>query len=376
MGYREDCKMNTHWKIPLVHLQREYASLGNRLQLAITQVLESGTFIQGSHLSLFEQEFSEYIRVNHCIGVNSGSDALYISLWALGVGPGDEVITVTNSFIASADAIVRCGARPVFVDVEKDTYCMDSKKIEKCITPRTKVILPVHLHGKAAKMEEIVEVAEKHSLWVVEDACQSHGAEINGRRTGSIGTIGCFSFYPTKNIGCYGDGGAITTNSTELSQRCRMFRDYGRVGRYTHAVMGINSRLDEIQAAVLRIKLEYLDKWNERRRTIAMRYKEGLERTDLVIPIEESHLGHVFHNFVIRHKKRDEIKEKLSWKGIESAIHYPIPIHKQLSYQPYRNIWLPVSERTCNEILSLPVNPFLTDNETDIVIDQVKQCLS
>jgi len=368
--------MNTHWRIPLVHLQREYASLENRLHLAISRVLESGTFIQGSQLSQFEQEFSEYIRVNHCIGVNSGSDALYTSLWALGVGPGDEVITVPNSFIASADAIVRCGARPVFVDVEEDTYCMDSEKIEKCITPQTKVILPVHLHGKAAKMEEIVEVAEKHSLWVVEDACQSHGADINGRRTGSIGTIGCFSFYPTKNIGCYGDGGAITTNSTELSQRCRMFRDYGRVGRYTHAVTGINSRLDEIHAAVLRIKLEYLDKWNERRRTIAMRYNEGLERTGLVVPTGEYHMGHVFHNFVIRHKKRDEIKEKLSWKGIESAIHYPVPIHKQLSYQPYRNTRLPVSERTCNEILSLPVNPFLTDNETDIVIDQVKQCLS
>ncbi|OPX69204.1 MAG: Aspartate aminotransferase [Methanoregulaceae archaeon PtaB.Bin009] len=368
--------MNTHWRIPMAHLQREYGSLGNRLQLAIFQVLESGTFIQGSQLGLFEQEFSEYIGVNHCIGVNSGSDALYLSLCALGVGPGDEVITVPNSFIASADAIVRCGARPVFVDVEKDSYCMDFEWIEKHITSRTKVILPVHLHGKTAKMEEIVEIAENHSLWIVEDACQSHGADINGRRTGSIGTLGCFSFYPTKNIGCYGDGGAITTNSADLCQRCRIYRDYGRVDRYSHAVTGINSRLDEIQAAVLRIKLEYLDKWNERRRTIAMRYIEGLERTDLVLPAEGSQKGHVFHNFVIRHKKRDEIKEKLSGKGIESAIHYPIPIHLQSSYQSYRNTRLPVSERICNEILSLPVNPWLTDDETDIVIDQVKQCLS
>lgn len=368
--------MNSHWRIPLVHLQREYASLGDRLEPAIIRVLESGTFIQGCQLDQFEKEFSKYIGVNHCIGVNSGFDALYVSLWALGVGPGDEVITVPNSFIASSDAIVRCGARPVFVDVEEDSYCMDSQKIENRITPRTKAILPVHLHGQAAKIKEIIEVAEQHSLWVVEDACQSHGADVNGRKTGSIGTIGCFSFYPTKNIGCYGDGGAITTNSPELSQRCRMFRDYGRVGRYSHAVTGINSRLDEIQAAVLRVKLEYLDKWNERRRTISMRYREGLERTDLVLPIGESLRRHVFHNFVIRHKKRDGIKEKLSGEGIESAIHYPVPIHMQPSYQPYGNIRLPVSESVCNEILSLPMNPWLTDGETDIVMDQVKLCLS
>jgi len=326
-------------------------------------------------LDQFEKEFSEYIGVNYCIGVNSGSDAIYISLRVIGVGPGDEVITVANSFIASADAIVRCGARPIFVDIEKDCYCIDSQKIEEHITPRTKAILPVHIHGKAADMEEINEVAEKYSLWVVEDACQSHGSDVNGRKTGSIGNLGCFSFYPTKNIGCYGDGGAITTNSPELSERCRMFRDYGRVGRYSHAVTGINSRLDEIQAAVLRVKLEYLDKWNERRRTISMRYREGFERTDLVLPIQESQRGHVFHNFVIRHKKRDVIKEKLSGEGIESAIHYPVPIHMQPSYQPYRNIRLRVSESVCNEILSLPMNPWLTDSEIDTVIDQVKLCL-
>lgn len=362
--------------IPFANLKREYAEIREEITQAIYRVLESGQFISGEEVEKFEEEFSRYVGVKYGIGVNSGSDALFLALKALGIGNGDEVITVSHTFISTVDAIVRNGAKPVFVDIEPDTYCMDVTKIEEKITDKTRAILPVHLYGHPANMDPIMELAEKYNLYVIEDACQAHGAEYKDKKVGSIGDIGCFSFYPTKNLGAYGDGGIVVTNSKELAEKLRMLRNYGQPRKYYHDFIGVNSRLDEIQAAILRVKLKHLDEWNERRRNIARLYNEFLEDSEMVIPIEKEYAKHVYHLYVVRHKDRDIIQKWLQENGIQTQIHYPIPVHKQKAYLNLGyNTYLPVTEKICNEILSLPMHPWLNEDEVSNVAEVIKKCL-
>ena len=362
--------------IPFVDLKREYAEIGEEMTQAIERVVQSGWFILGEEVKKFEEEFSKYIGTKYGIGVNSGSDALFLALKALGIGKDYEVITVSHTFISTVDAIARNGAKPVFVDIDPDTYCIDVTKVEKKITNKTRAILPVHLYGHSADMEPITEIAEKYNLSVIEDACQAHGAEYKGEKVGSIGDIGCFSFYPTKNLGAYGDGGMVVTNSEELADKLRTFRNYGQPQKYYHDFVGVNSRLDEIHAAILRIKLKHLDEWNERRRKIAKLYNKLLEDSEIVTPIEKEHAKHVYHLYVVRCKDRNKLQQYLSMGRIQTRVHYPIPVHKQKAYLKLGyTANLPVTERICSEILSLPMHPFLHEDEIPSVVECVKNAI-
>ncbi|AIY90176.1 hypothetical protein GACE_1132 [Geoglobus acetivorans] len=284
-----------------------------------------------------------------------------MAIKALGIGPGDEVITVSHTFISTVDAIVRNSARPVFVDIGPETYTIDVPQIEKAITDRTKAILPVHIYGHPANIDPIIEIAEEYGLYVIEDASQAHGAEYKGRKVGSIGHVACFSFYPTKNLGAYGDAGAIVTNDDELAEKLRMMRNYGSSKKYYHEFIGVNSRLDEIQAAILRVKLRHLDEWNERRRKIAEMYNELLENSDVITPVEKEWAKHVYHLYVIRHKDRDKLQQYLLENGIKTQIHYPVPVHLQKAYLDLGiRVKLPVTERISREVLSLPMFTHLT----------------
>jgi dTDP-4-amino-4,6-dideoxygalactose transaminase len=343
-----------------VDLKREYREVGAEINEAISRVLHSGWFVLGNEVAKFEKEFSEYAGIKHAIGVNSGSDALFLALKALGIGSTDEVITVSHTVVSTPDAIVRCGATPVFVDITPDTYCIDVERIEEKITERTKAILPVHLYGHPVDLDHITQLARRYELSVVEDACQAHGAEYKGKKVGSFGEIGCFSFYPTKNLGCYGDGGIVVTNDSDLAKNVEMLRNYGQSQRYQHDVVGVNSRLDELQAAILRVKLMRLDEWNKTRRELAKYYTELLEQTDIKLPVEKSYAKHVWHQFVVQLPQRDELQGYLKRNGVQTQIHYPIPVHKQKAYEGVGDSAnLPVTETACAEILSLPLYPTL-----------------
>jgi len=297
-----------------------------------------------------------------------------LAVKALGIGRGDEVVTVSHTFISTVDAVARNGAKPVFVDIDPETYTIDVNQVEKKITEKTKAIIPVHLYGHPADMDPIMEIAEKYGLYVIEDACQAHGAEYKGRKVGSIGHVGCFSFYPVKNLGAYGDAGMVVTNDKELATKLKMLRNYGSPKKYYHDLVGVNSRLDEIQAAVLRVKLKYLDKWNERRRKIAKLYNELLEDTEIITPIEKEWVKHVYHLYVIRHRERDELQRHLLKNEIKTQIHYPVPVHLQKAYLGIR-VRLPVTERISQEILSLPMFPYLTDTEIEKIVMVIKKCV-
>ncbi len=360
-------------KIQFVDLKREYQEIKEEINQAIQRVLESGWFILGKELEAFEKEFAEYIGVKHVIGVNSGSDALYLAVKALGIGKGDEVITVSHTFISTVDAITRNGAKPVFVDIDPETYTMDVSQIEKKITERTKAIIPVHLYGHPSDMDPIMEIAGDYGLYVIEDASQAHGAEYKGRKVSSIGHVACFSFYPTKNLGAYGDAGAIVTNDDELAEKLRMLRNYGSPEKYYHDFIGINSRLDEIQATVLRVKLRHLEEWNGKRRKIAELYNELLEDSDVITPIEKEWAKHVYHLYVIRHQDRDKLQQYLLENGVKTQIHYPVPVHMQEAYLNLGvNAKLPATERVSKEILSLPMYPQISPREVYIVATLVK----
>lgn len=360
--------------IPFVDLRREYQEIKEEINQAIQRVLESGWFILGEELKAFEKEFAEYLGVKHAVGVNSGSDALYLAIKALGIGNGDEVITVSHTFISTVDAITRNGAKPVFVDIDPETYTIDVNQIEEKITERTKAILPVHLYGHPADMDPIMEIAEKYDLYVIEDASQAHGAEYKGRKVGNIGHVGCFSFYPTKNLGAYGDAGAVVTNDVELAEKLRLLRNYGSPKKYHHDFIGVNSRLDEIQAAVLRVKLRHLDEWNEKRRKIAEEYNELLrDFDDVITPVEKEWAKHVYHLYVIRHKERDKLQQYLLENGVRTQIHYPIPVHKQKAYTAFRTSSLPITERISNETLSLPMHPWLRIDEIEKICYLIKR---
>ncbi len=354
--------------ISFVDLKKEYEEIKEEIHEALQRVAESQWFILGKELESFENEFSGYIGVDYGIGVNSGSDALYLAILACGIGAGDEVITVSHTFISTVDSITRCGATPVFIDVSSDTFNIDTSKIEEKITKKSKAIIIVHLYGNPVEMNPILELANKYNLFIIEDACQAHGAEYKGKKVGSIGDIGCFSFYPAKNLGAYGDGGLITTDNDDLSQKLRMLRNYGQPEKYIHEFIGVNSRLDEIQAAILRVKLQYLDDWNERRRQIAILYNELLEMSNIIIPKENENGKSVYHLYVIRSKNRNRLKKYLEKERIQILIHYPIPVHQQNAYLKYKEKQnLPITEQICKEILSLPMHPWLSEKEIKLI---------
>ena len=364
-------------KVTFVDLYSQYLSIKNEIDAVIQQVINSSAFIGGENLRRFERNFSSYLKTEHCVGVGNGTDALCIALKSLGVGQGDEVITVANTFVATAEAITSAGARVVFVDCDPITYNIDTSKVVKALTERTKAIIPVHLYGQPVDMDKIKTIASDTNLFVVEDAAQAHGANYKGKKIGSLGDCACFSFFPGKNLGAYGDAGAVVTNNLDLAQKIRMFANHGRVEKYNHEFEGVNSRLDGLQAAILDVKLKYLDKWTVRRRTIARMYDVGLK--DIVItPHAMPDVKHVYHLYVIRVKNRDRVKELLAEKGISTGIHYPTPLPflKAYSYLGHRPVDFPVAYSIKAEILSLPVHGDLTNEQVEYVIASLKDIVS
>lgn len=362
--------------IPLVNLKKEYEFFKDEIDDSIQDTINEGYFILGPSLEKFEKEFADYIGTNNSIGVNSGSDSLFLAIKSLNIGKNQEVITPSHTFVSTVDAIVRNEARPVFVDINEEDFLIDYSQIEEKISPETRAIIGVHLYGQPLNMDYLRDIADDNDLFLIEDACQAHGAEYKGSKVGSIGDIGCFSFYPTKNLGAYGDGGIIVTEDEDLAENLYMLRDYGRSHKNTHEKIGLNSRLDEIQASILRVKLKYLDWLNERRRKIAFLYNDLLDEIDVSTPHEHNHVKHVYHIYVIRSKIRDLLCEKLINNGIQSQIHYSIPVHLQNAYLPWNNINLPITERICKEILSLPVNPWLKKSEVIKVCELIDNALS
>ncbi len=360
--------------IPLVDLRKQYAPLKDEILSGIEHVLDGMQLFLGENVQAFENEFAQFCGVRHGIGVSDGTAALHIILRAMDIGPGDEVITVSHTFIATVEAILLAGARPVFVDIDPVTYLMDIGQVKARITPRTKAILPVHLYGQTVDMDPLLELAAQHGLKVIEDACQAHGAEYKGRRAGSLGDAAAFSFYFSKNLGAYGEGGFVTTNDDELARKVRMIRDHGSARRYAHDLVGFNGRLDEIQALVLRTKLPHLADWNEQRRSHARQYHELLQGTPAVTPVACPENTHVYHLYVVRVPQRDELQAWLKTQGVFSGIHYPIPAHLQqaVTLLGYKTGDLPVTERVTGEILSLPMYAELTDNDIEYIVDSIK----
>lgn len=360
--------------IPLVDLKRQYKDLHAETHAALDSVLDSMRLFLGPNVAAFEREYADYVGSANCIGVSDGTMALYLALRACDVGPGDEVITVSHTFFATVEAITLAGATPVFVDIDPATFTMDVSAAAEAITPRTRVILPVHLYGRLANMPALMALARRHGLRVIEDACQAHGARLNGQAAGTFGDIGCFSFYYSKNLGAYGEAGGIVTDDTTLAGTIRMLRDHGSNRRYQHDILGLNSRLDEMQAAILRIKLPLLDAWNEERRRHAARY--GAQMSTLPIDLPETPgQEHVFHLYVIRTGERDALREHLESRGIHTGIHYPIPCHLQPACRSFAGApgSLPVTESTVNEILSLPMFPELRDDEIHYVVSSIRE---
>jgi len=344
--------------IPFLDLKAQYRSIADEVAPAVMKVVESGHYVgAGPEGKAFEAEFAAYCGTRDAAGVNSGTAALHLALLALGIGPGDEVITVPATFVATVAAVIYSGARPVFVDVDPLTWTMDPARIEAAITPRTKAILPVHLHGLTADMDPILAVACKHGLKVVEDAAQAHGAEYKGRRAGSLGDVGCFSFYPGKNLGAYGEGGAVTSNDAEVMKTVRMLRDWGQARKYEHVLKGFNARLDEIQAAVLRVKLRHIEAWTDARRAHAASYDAGLAGAVAGVPRPAAHARHVYHVYAVRAADRDGLQQHLQDAGVATGIHYPVPVHLQPAYADlgYKAGDFPVAERLGREFLSLPM---------------------
>lgn len=348
--------------IPLVDLRAQYRSIKPEIDAAVAAVLDSGQFALGPAVEAFERDFAAYCGVSQAVAVNTGTSALHLALLAAGVRPGDEVITVPFTFVATVAAIEYTGARPVFVDVEPGYYTMDPQALERAITPKTRAIVPVHLYGQPADMDPILEIARRHGLVVIEDACQAHGAEYHGRRAGSMGDIGCFSFYPAKNLGAYGEGGAAVTNHPEYAETMRLLRSWGEKRRYEHLTKAFNYRMDGLQGAILRVKLKHLEAWTEARRRHAADYGRLLEGSDVLSPRERPGVRHVYHIYAIRIADRDGWRKRLASEGIQTGVHYPIPVHLQPAYRDlgYRAGDFPVSEAAAAEVLSLPIFPELT----------------
>ncbi|MDF3018726.1 MAG: Glutamine--scyllo-inositol transaminase [Steroidobacteraceae bacterium] len=360
--------------IPFVDLKSQYLSIKQEVDAAILKTIESCAFTLGPDVAAFEKEFASYCTVKHGIAVNNGTSALHLALLAANIGEGDEVITVPFTFVASVAAIYYSRATPVFVDIDPRTFTMDPAKIEAAITPRTKAILPVHLYGQCADMDPILAIAKKHNLIVIEDACQAHGAEYKGRRAGSMGDMGAFSFYPGKNLGAYGEGGLVSTNNDEFNRTIRMLRDWGAEKKYHHVLKGYNYRMEGIQGAVLRVKLKYLEGWTEQRRAAAANYARFFAGSNVRIPEALPHNRHVFHVYAIRTAHRTEWMDALNKQGIASGIHYPIPVHLLPAYADlgYKAGDFPHSEQAANETMSLPMFPELTAQQCQTVATAVK----
>jgi len=371
-------------KVPFLDLSQQYKEIKKDLDIALRKVMLRGDFILGKEVALFEQEFAKYCNRKFAVGVNSGTDALFLALLSLGIGPQDEVIVPVFTYIATAFAVNFTGAKPVFVDIEEHTYNIDVNKIEEAITKKTKAIIPVHLFGQPADMQPILEIARKYNLKIIEDAAQAHGAkykisENNWKKAGSIGDIGCFSFYPTKNLGAFGDGGMVVTDDESIYKKLLMLRDYGRRSRYEHVILGYNSRLDTIQAAILRAKLKHLDKWNRMRRKNAKIYIDELKGIkSIVLPCEADYAKSVYHIYAVRVKNRDRVIRELTKNGIGALIHYPIPLHLQKVYKPlgYKKGDFPIAEKVAQEIISLPMHPHLKNSQIKFIVEIIKNIVS
>ncbi|MDY6875227.1 MAG: DegT/DnrJ/EryC1/StrS family aminotransferase [Chloroflexota bacterium] len=364
-------------QIPLVDLKAQYYAIKPEIDGAIERVLTNTSFIMGREVNQFEEAFAAFCEAQHCIGMSSGTSALHLAMLVCGIGSGDEVITTAHTFTATAEAIWMAGAHPVFVDIDETSYNLNPAQIEGAITSRTKAILPVHLYGQPADIDPILEIAHQHNLLVIEDAAQAHGATYKGRRVGAIGDIGIFSFYPGKNLGAYGDGGAVVTNDEQLADKVRLLRNHGRTTKYEHIQLGYGYRLDALQAAILGTKLPHLEDWTASRRAHACRYTELLSYSDVVTPHESPDARHVYHLYVIRTSQRDDLLAHLKEKGIGAGVHYPIPLHRQPAYvkSGYGDVVLPITERVAAEVLSLPMYPELTDDQIACVADAVAEFL-
>lgn len=359
--------------IPLVDLKAQYLSLKKEIDEAVKKVINSSAFIMGEELKLFEEEFARFCGSKYTIGVASGTAALHLSLKALGVKVGDEVITTPQTFIATAEAISNCGAKPVFVDIDEKTYNIDPGKIEKAITKRTRAIIPVHLYGHPAAISKIMAMAKKYRLKVIEDCAQAHGAEYKGKKVGSFGDTGCFSFFPAKSLGGYGDGGMVTTNKVKLAKMIRLLRDHGRIDKYKSTVVGFGERLDNLQAAILRVKLRHLNKWINKRRQIVYLYNQFLSGPKIITPHEAKNVKTAYYVYTIRVKNRDRLREKLKSEGIATGIYYSIPLHLQPAYKflSYRRDDFPITEKIAKSILSLPLYPELSKENVEKIAETV-----
>jgi dTDP-4-amino-4,6-dideoxygalactose transaminase len=363
--------------IPFLDLQAQYRQIKEEINAAVTRVISSTQFVLGPEVAAFEECFADYCGTKYCIALNSGTSALHLALLAAGVGPGDEVITVSMTFVATTAAILYCGARPVFVDIDPDAWTMDPSLVEAAVTPRTKAILPVHLHGLTTDMDPIIAVARRHGLVVIEDAAQSHGAEYKGRRAGSIGDIGCFSFYPGKNLGAYGEGGAVVTNDAELARHIALLRDWGQESKYQHVLPGYNYRMDAIQGAVLKVKMDYIESWTDGRRSVAAQYDRLLASGRSQCPAPPPHSRHVYHVYAIRIADRDQVKMALDAAGIGTNIHYPIPVHLQKAYTDlgYRRGDFLVTEAVADQFLSLPIYAELPPEQVVGVVQELEKAV-
>ncbi|HEY0376096.1 MAG TPA: DegT/DnrJ/EryC1/StrS family aminotransferase [Pyrinomonadaceae bacterium] len=360
--------------VPFVDLQAQYRSIKAEIDGAVGRVLESASFILGREVEAFEAAFAEYVGARFCVGVSNGTAAVQLAVTACGLGAGDEVIVPANTFFASAEAVSTANATPVFVDADPVSYNLDVSKIEAAITKRTRAILPVHLYGQPADLDPVFEIAERHNLMVIEDAAQAHGARYKGRRVGALGRAGCFSFYPGKNLGAYGEGGAVVTNDAEVARRVRLLRDHGSEQKYRHEIIGYNFRLEGIQGAVLNVKLKHLGRWNDLRRSTARRYGELLNGSNLTLPRELPSAEHVYHLYVVQTGGRDALQKALAEAGVQTGIHYPVPIHLQPAYAflGHKPGDFPEAERQAARVLSLPMFPELTEKQIMHVAETVR----
>jgi dTDP-4-amino-4,6-dideoxygalactose transaminase len=376
--------------VPFLDLKVQYKQIEHEVLPMVTEAMTNGAFIGGPQVLGFEEEFAEFCESKYCAGLNSGTDALRFALMAVGVGPGDEVITVPNTFIATTEAISQVGAKPVFVDIDEQTYNIDPQKLEACLNQRhahgamgsagrSKAVIPVHLYGQPADMDLILGIAQKHNIKVIEDACQAHGALYKDQKVGSFGAVGCFSFYPGKNLGAYGEGGAIVTQDEEIASKIRMIRDHGQAKKYFHDIEGYNGRLDAIQAGVLRIKLRRLGDWNQARRANAAYYNELLSKVDgVTLPVEADFVSSVYHLYVILVDDREGLQQFLNNKGISTGLHYPLPLHLQKAYVHlgYKNGSFPVTESVAKKLISLPMFPELTREQIEYVAESIKEFIN
>jgi dTDP-4-amino-4,6-dideoxygalactose transaminase len=359
--------------VPFVDLRSQYLSIKNEIDEAVARVLDQTSFILGREVEAFEAAFAEYTGARFCVGLNSGTAAVQLAVMACGFGPGDEIIVPANTFFATAEGVSTAGATPVFVDADPVSYNLDVDKIEAAITERTRAIMPVHLYGQSADLDPILEIARRHQLLVIEDAAQAHGSLYKGKPVGALGRAGCFSFYPGKNLGAYGEGGAIVTNDEEVARMVRLLRDHGSERKYHHEIIGYNFRLEGLQGAILKVKLNHLNKWNELRREHAARYTELLQSSGLILPREMPYARHVYHLYVVQTGERDWLQQALAESGVQTGIHYPIPIHLQPAYAflNHRRGDFPEAERQASQVLSLPMFPELTEEQLRLVAEAI-----